>query len=67
MALCQVTSRSFIEYHQGSDPSNPDQLCSQSAMNALVIVTISRYVGTIVLSLTCIFVVFVRINMSRKW
>jgi hypothetical protein len=48
----------FVEHHRGPDPSNPDQLCSQSAMDALVSCHHFLMFCTIVLSLTCIFVVF---------
>jgi hypothetical protein len=47
----------FIEHHRGPDPSNLDQLCSQSAIDALVSCQYLLMFCTIVLSLTCISVV----------
>jgi hypothetical protein len=56
----------FIEHHRGPDLSNPDQLCSQSATYALVSFHHFLMFCTVVLSLTCIFVVFTRINMAKN-
>jgi hypothetical protein len=50
----------FIDHHQGPDPSNPDQLCSQSATDALVSCHHFSMLCAVVLSLTCISVVFAR-------
>jgi hypothetical protein len=57
----------FIEYHKGSDPSNLDQLCSQSAMDHLVNYYHFLIFCTIVLSLTYICGIFGRINVAQKW
>jgi hypothetical protein len=57
----------FIEHHHGPDPSNPDQLCSQSATDALVSYHHFLMFCTVVLSLTYISVVFSKINMAKKW
>jgi hypothetical protein len=57
----------FIEHHRGPDPSNPNQLCSQSATDALVSYHHFLMFCTVVLSLTYISVVFSRINMAKKW
>jgi hypothetical protein len=57
----------FVEHHQGPDPSNPDQLCSQLATDALVSCHHFLMFCTIVLSLTCIYVVYARINIAKKW
>jgi hypothetical protein len=56
----------FIEHHRGPNPSNLDQLCSQLAMDALVSCHHFLMFCTVVLSLTCISVIFVRINMAKK-
>jgi hypothetical protein len=56
----------FIEHHRGPDPSNLDQLCSQLATDALVSCHHFLMFCTVVLSLTCISVIFVRINMAKK-
>jgi hypothetical protein len=57
----------FVQHHRGPDLSNPDQLCSQSATDALVSCHHFLMFCTIVLSLTCISIICVRINMARKW
>jgi hypothetical protein len=57
----------FIEHHGGPDPSNLDQLCSQLATDALVNCYHFLIFCTVVLCLTCISVVFARINMVKKW
>jgi hypothetical protein len=57
----------FIDHHRGPDPSNPDQLYSQSATNALVSCHHLLMLCTVVLSLSCIPVVFTRKNMAKKW
>jgi hypothetical protein len=56
----------FIEHHRGPNPLNLDQLCSQSAIDALVSCHHFSMFCTIALSLTCICVVFARINMANK-
>jgi hypothetical protein len=50
----------FIDHHRGLDPSNSDQLSSQSNTYALVSCHHFSMFCTIVLSLTCISVVFAR-------
>jgi hypothetical protein len=50
----------FVEHHRGPDPSNSDQLCSQSVINALVSCHYFSIFYTIVLSLTCISIVFAK-------
>jgi hypothetical protein len=57
----------FVEHHRGPNPSNLDQLCSQSATDALVSCHHFSMFCTVVLSLICISVVFARINKARKW
>jgi hypothetical protein len=57
----------FVEYHRGLDPSNPGQLCSQSATDRLVNYYHFLIFCTIVLSLTYIFGVFGRIDIAKKW
>jgi hypothetical protein len=57
----------FVEDHRGPDPSNPDQLCSELAMDALVSCHHFSMFCTVVFSLTCISVIFARINMVKKW
>jgi hypothetical protein len=57
----------IIERHRGPDPSNPNQLCSQSAADALVSCHHFKMFCTIILSLTCISVIFARINKVNKW
>jgi hypothetical protein len=57
----------FIENHRGPDPSNPDQLCSQSATDALMGFYHFLILSVVVLSLTCIFVISARINMAKRW
>jgi hypothetical protein len=56
----------FIEHHRGPDPSNLDQLCSQSVTDVLVSSHHFLMFCTVVLSLTCISVVFARVNMVKK-
>jgi hypothetical protein len=56
----------FIEHHRGPNPSNPDQLCSQSAKDALMSFHHFLMFCTVVLSLTYISVVFARIDMEKK-
>jgi hypothetical protein len=56
----------FIECHQGPNHVNPDPLYSQSATDALVSYYHFLISCTIVLSLTCIFVVSARINMAKN-
>jgi hypothetical protein len=56
----------FLENHRGPDPSNPDQLYSQSATDTLVGFLPFLILST-VLSLTCISIVSVRINMVKRW
>jgi hypothetical protein len=56
----------FIENHRGLDPSNPDQLYSQSATYALVGFYYFLILSTVVLSLTCISIVSDRINMAKR-
>jgi hypothetical protein len=48
----------FIEYHRGPVPSNPDQLYSESAIDALVSCYNFTIFCTIVLSLTYILLFF---------
>jgi hypothetical protein len=60
-------SEVFVEHHRGPDASNPDQLFSQSAIDALVSSHHFLMVCTIILSLTCISIIFARINMMNKW
>jgi hypothetical protein len=55
----------FVECHQGPNHVNPDPLYSPSATDALVSYYHFLISCTIVLSLTCIFVVFARINMAK--
>jgi hypothetical protein len=50
----------FIENHRGPDPSNLDQLCSQSAIDALVGFYHFLILSTVVLSLTCISIASAR-------
>jgi hypothetical protein len=57
----------LIENHRGPDPSKPDHLCSQSATNALVSFYRFLILSTVVLSLTCISIIFARINMAKRW
>jgi hypothetical protein len=57
----------FIENHRGPDPLNPDQLYSQSAIDALVSFYHFFILSTVVLSLTCISIVSTRINMVKRW
>jgi hypothetical protein len=57
----------FIENHRGPDPSNTDQLCSQSATDALMSFYHFLILFTVILSLTCISIVSVRINMVKRW
>jgi hypothetical protein len=57
----------FIDHHQGPDPSNPDQLCLQSATDALVSSIHFSMRCTIVLSLAYIYVFFARKNMVKIW
>jgi hypothetical protein len=57
----------FIENHRGPDPSNLDQLCSQSATDALVSFYHFLILSRVVLSLTCISIVSARINMAKRW
>jgi hypothetical protein len=57
----------FIKNHRGPNPSNPDQLCSQSATDVLVSFYHFLILFTIVLSLTCISIVSARINMVKRW
>jgi hypothetical protein len=56
----------FIENHRGLNPSNLDQLCSQSATYVLVSFCHFLILFTIVLSLTCISIVSTRINMVKR-
>jgi hypothetical protein len=56
----------FIDHHRGPDPSNPDQLCSQLAIDALVSCHHFSMLYTIVLSLTYFSVVFAIKNMAKK-
>jgi hypothetical protein len=44
----------------------PDQLCSQLGTDALVGFYHFLILSTVVLSLTCIFIVSVRINMAKR-
>jgi hypothetical protein len=60
-------TEAFIEHHRGLDSLNPDQLCSQSAIDALVSSHHFSMFCTVVLSLTYIYVIFARINMAKKW
>jgi hypothetical protein len=57
----------FVKHHRGPDPSNPDQLCSQLATDALLSCHHFSMFCTVVLSLTCISIIFARINMAKKW
>jgi hypothetical protein len=57
----------FIENNRGPNPSNLDQLCSQSATFVLVSFYHFLILYIIVLSLTCISIVSVRINMVNRW
>jgi hypothetical protein len=57
----------LIENYRGPDPSNPDQLYSQSATDALMNFYHFLILSTVVLSLTCISIVFARINMVKGW
>jgi hypothetical protein len=57
----------FIENHRGPNFSNPDQLCSQSAIDALVSFYHFLILSTVVLSLTSISIISARINMVKKW
>jgi hypothetical protein len=57
----------FVENHRGPDPSNLDQLCSQSATDALMGFYHFLILSIVVLSLTCIFVISARINMVKRW
>jgi hypothetical protein len=57
----------FIENRRGPNPSNPDQLCSQSATDDLVGFYHFLFLSTVVLSLTCISIVSARINMAKRW
>jgi hypothetical protein len=56
----------FIVHHRGPDPSNLNQLCSQSATDALVSCHHFSMLCTVVLSLTCSSVIFARKNMTKK-
>jgi hypothetical protein len=56
----------FIEYHRGPDPSDPDKLYSQSAMDHLVSCYHFLIFCTIVFYLAEIYGVFCRINMAKK-
>jgi hypothetical protein len=55
----------FIDHHRGPDPSNLDQLFSQLATDALVSCHHFSMLCTVVLSLTCISVVFARKDMAK--
>jgi hypothetical protein len=57
----------FIENHRGPNFSNPDQLCSQSAIDALVSFYHFLILSTVVLSLTSISIISARINMVKRW
>jgi hypothetical protein len=57
----------FVKNHRGPDPSNSDQLCSQSATYALVGFYHFLILSTVVISLTCISIVSARINMAKRW
>jgi hypothetical protein len=57
----------FIKCHRGPDPSNPDQLCSQSVTDALVSFYHFLILSTIILSLTSISIISIRINMAKRW
>jgi hypothetical protein len=57
----------FVEYHREPNPSNSDQLCSQSTTDCLVSCYHFSIFFTIALALTYIIGVFGRINMAKKW
>jgi hypothetical protein len=57
----------FIENHRGPDLLNLDQLCSQSATDALVGFYHFLILSTIVLSPTYISNVSGRINIVKRW
>jgi hypothetical protein len=56
----------FIEHHWGPDPSNLDQLYSQSATNALVSCHHLSMFCTVILSLTYISVVFCQNKYGKE-